>query len=280
MKTIRFFITLFLCCFFVSCQNKAYQDKDIEKGELRIVSLAQSISKELEDLGVSEKIVGATSFCAIAKANPELIVGTSTEVNVEKVLLLKPSLVVASVLTSQATINTLKNNGIPVYISPKMESFETICKHFLELGHRVGQDSLANEIVTLAEKKIDSLKVELKPNKKKKKVFFQIGANPLFTVIPNTYMNDFITFAGGENIAEGLTGGVITRESVLQKNPDIFFIVTMGIAGDQEKTTWESYKELNAVKNNKIFILDSEKACTPTVLTFLETMETIAKQIQ
>jgi iron complex transport system substrate-binding protein len=53
----------------------------------------------------------------------------------------------------------------------------------------------------------------------------------------------------------------------------------MGIAGDQEKQTWESYKELKAARNNKIFIIDSEMACTPTVLTFTKSLEVMVNLI-
>ena len=65
----------------------------------------------------------------------------------------------------------------------------------------------------------------------------------------NTFMNDFITFAGGENIASDLTRGTITRESVLLRNPDVIVIVTMGILAEEEKDRWASSKQLNAAKN-------------------------------
>ena len=88
-------------------------------------------------------------------------------------------------------------------------------------------------------------------------------------------MDDYITYAGAQNIAFDFTIGSITRESVLLRNPDVIFIVSMGIIGEEEKKNWEKVKELNASKNKKIFILDSDKACTPTPVTFVETLETI-----
>jgi ABC-type Fe3+-hydroxamate transport system substrate-binding protein len=273
------FIAILCYILIISCNNKSYQKEQHNHNKIRIVSLAQSLTKELMDLGLDSSIVGATSYCDVSLKNPDLIIGTSTEVNVEKILLLKPDLIVASVLTSQATITTLKNNGINVYTCPKMDSYEAICKHFVTLGKLVGKEELANSIVISSKKKIDSLRNIIPTKAQKQTIFFQIGANPLFTVIPNTYMNDFITLAGCENIASDFTRGTITRESVLQRNPDIIFIVTMGIAGDQEKETWESYKELKAAMNKKIFVIDSEMACTPTVQTFTKSVELIFKSI-
>jgi iron complex transport system substrate-binding protein len=123
-------------------------------------------------------------------------------------------------------------------------------------------------------KKIEQLKITV-PSTQKPKIFIQIGANPLYTVFPNTFMDDYITYAGAQNIAFDFTIGFITRESVLLRNPDVIFIVSMGITGEEEKKNWEKVKELNASKNKKIFILDSDKACTPTPVTFIETLETI-----
>jgi len=275
-NTIFLIIVFFLL---YNCNNQTNTGNRENSNGKKIVSLAQSLTKELEDLGLTSSIVGATSYCDLSKQNPDLIIGTSTEVNVEKILLLKPDLVVASILTSQATISALKANGLNVYVSPKMDSYDAICKHFINLGKLVGKEEFADSLVSDSKKKIDSLQQSLPGSAPKYSVFFQIGANPLFTVIPNTYMNDLITLAGCRNIASDFTRGTITRESVLQQNPDIIFIVTMGIAGDQEKQIWESYKELKAARNKKIFIIDSEMACTPTVNTFTKTLEVIFKNI-
>jgi iron complex transport system substrate-binding protein len=89
-------------------------------------------------------------------------------------------------------------------------------------------------------------------------------------------MNDYILFANAVNVAEDLTKGTVSRETVITRNPDYIFIVTMGIIGEKEKKIWESFKGLNAVKNNKIFIIDSDLACTPTPQTFLKTMKIIS----
>jgi iron complex transport system substrate-binding protein len=100
------------------------------------------------------------------------------------------------------------------------------------------------------------------------KIFFQIGANPIFTVLENTFMNDYILFCKGENIANGMKHGTMTRESVIRKNPDIIIIATMGGFGKEEQSIWKSFDVLNAAKNNKVFLIDSEIACSPTPVNF------------
>jgi len=111
------------------------------------------------------------------------------------------------------------------------------------------------------------------PAGKNPKVFIQIGAKPLFCAVPETFMEDFIQFSGGKNIAEELKLGSVTREYVLKQNPDIIFIVTMGMVAQDEKATWISYNSLSASKNKKIFILDADKTCSPTPILFMDALE-------
>ena len=93
-------------------------------------------------------------------------------------------------------------------------------------------------------------------------------------------MNDYIEFANCENIANDLTRGTMTRESVLQRNPDIIFITTMGIMGDKEQKVWENYTDLTAIKSNNLFTLDADIACSPTVLSFTETLEQVIESVR
>jgi len=47
----------------------------------------------------------------------------------------------------------------------------------------------------------------------------------------------------------------------------------MGILADKEKEIWKKYENLNAVKNNRIYIIDAYKLCSPTPVSFVETLE-------
>lgn len=246
---------------------------------LRIVSLAQSISQEIEDLGLGANIVGATSYCNVTKKNKNLIIGSSTDINVEKIIMLKPDIVVVSTLTESNVIETLKKSGINVYCLGKASSFGEICAEFVKLGKELRKEKVAQDIVNKSKQTVDSLKKTI-PADFHKKVFFQIGAKPLYSVIPHTYMDDYIRFIGGTNIAADLSSGAVTRESVVQRNPDIIFVVTMGIVGEEEINIWKNYKQINAVKNNQIFVLNSDIACAPTPLSFVETFKEIVRFVK
>jgi len=244
-------------------------------GIQRIVSLAPSLTMNLYYLEVQSKLVGCTSYCEIAKNDHKEIIANAVKVNLEKVVSLKPDLVITTELTDPETISSLRKFGLRVEVFPGVKSFDDICGQFLRLGKLVGKDQKAVSMITASKAQVESLKKKV--HAKGARVFFQIGSDPLFTVLTNTFMNDFILFAGATNIFADLTRGTITRESVLARNPDIIIVVSMGLAGEEEKRTWESYKQLNAVKKKQVFAIDANLACTPTPVSFVKTFETLVK---
>lgn len=240
----------------------------------RIVSLAPSITKNIYYLDAQSELVGCTNYCTEALNDNIEIVATAIQVNIEKVITLKPDLVLVTTITSPETIAMLRKFNIKVEVFPTPDSFSAICEQFIRMGNLVGKSETAFEIASKSKKRVEQLSTK-HPINNNKNIFFQIGAKPLFTVLPNTFMNDYITFCGARNIAEEMKIGSITRESVITKNPDVILVVTMGITGEEEKKMWENYKGMSAADRDKIFIIDAEKACSPTPVTFVETLETI-----
>jgi ABC-type Fe3+-hydroxamate transport system substrate-binding protein len=59
----------------------------------------------------------------------------------------------------------------------------------------------------------------------------------------------------------------------------VIVIVTMGIAGEREKETWQTYTSINAVKHNRIYIVDSYKYCSPTPKGFVEALKELVVQL-
>ncbi len=244
----------------------------------RIVSLVPWVTKSLYLMGEQNRLVGCTSYCPVEAVDKIPEVANAMNVNIEKTLTLKPDVVIASSLNKPETIDQLKKLGIKVILQPYPESFEEICTYFIQIGDLVGQGSKAREIVRIQQARLEKLKKSV-PSGKQPKVLIQIGAKPLFCAVPNTFMDDFICFSGGRNIAEELKIGSITREYVLKQNPDIIFIVTMGVVAEEEKKNWLGYSALSASKSKKIFILDADKTCSPTPILFVDALEEMIRLI-
>jgi iron complex transport system substrate-binding protein len=257
----------------ISCQliSEAQEAK-------RIVSLVPWVTKSLYLMDEQDRLVGCTSFCPVEPADHIEVVANAMSVNIEKTLMLKPDVVIASSLIKPETIENLKKLGIRVVYQPYPKSFEEICSCFIQIGELAGQAAKAKAIVDQQKARLEKLKAGI-PSGKNPNIFIQIGAKPLFCAVPETFMDDFIRYSGGKNIAEELKLGSITREYVLKKNPDVIFIVTMGIVAQEEKDTWLGYRSLSASKSKQIYILDADKTCSPTPILFVDALEEMIRLI-
>lgn len=243
----------------------------------RIISLGPTLTETLYLLGAEDRLVGVTTYCQKPPAakNKEKV-GTLTETNIEKILTLNPSFVLATSLTNKKALEKLKRLNIKIIQFPYATDFTEICTQFLKVGKILGKVQAAEKIVNDAALSVESIK---KKNKglPMQKVFAQIGSRPLFAATKDSFINSIIEFAGGKNITSGTEIGFYSREKVLEDNPDVIIIATMGIAAESEKQTWLKYKTLNAVKNNRIHIVDSYKFCSATPTSFVEALEEMDK---
>lgn len=243
----------------------------------KVISLAPSITENIYLLGAQYKLVGCTSYCTQAVSDGVEQIGSTVDVNVEKIFALQPDLVLTMLMTKQQDVETMRKLGIKVVVIPSPKSFYEICEQTIQIGKLIGFEDSALNVIQETKHIIDSLKQKCSAIAEHPKIFFQLGANPIFTVLENTFMNDYILFCNGENIANGLTKGTMTRESVLLKNPDIIIVATMGGFGKEEQKIWRSYKGMKAVQNEKVFLIDSETSCSPTPESFAKAFADVYK---
>lgn len=244
----------------------------------RIISLAPSLTKNIYYLEANDQLIGCTSYCTEAVADKKEIVASAIKVNIEKTVSLKPDIILVTTITSPETIEMLEKFNIRVEVFETPENTAEIFQQFRRIGQLLDCKDKAETIISDAQLKIETIKQQVPASNKK--IFFQIGANPIFTVLPGTFMNDYITFLGGENISTDVRTGAVSRESVIAKNPDIIFIVTMGITGQDEYQQWQAFKDMQATRNGLIFIIDADKACSPTPVTFVETLDTLVSLLK
>ena len=289
--------TLFFLIFLIGCnQSPSHQVTESPSDQVtqspghrvtrlpvhRIISLAPSITEQLYSLGVEEKIVGVTIFCTHpAEAKIKEKIGTYLEPNLEKIVALKPDLVLATESQKKETVKKLKDLGIKIFVFKEGETFKEITEQFLQLAKILGEEKRAKRIITSAEKEIKKI-IARDKNFFLLKVFLQLGSEPLITAGEDTFLNEMVELIGGANIAANLGKGYfrINREKVIQEDPEVILIVSMGETTEKELKAWLKFKNLKAVREKKIYLLDADKICRPTVTCFLEGLGTISKLIR
>ncbi len=238
----------------------------------KIISLGPAITRQLSILKAEDDIVGVTTYCEIKGKE---IIGTVTDANIEKILLLKPDVVLATRLTNIRTIQKLENLNVKVEIFDEVKSFKQLCKQFLRLARIVGKEKIAGEIVSDVKEKVLGISLRSE-NLPRKKIIVQIGANPLWVATKDSLINDFIEMAGGINAGPEGETGLVSREYIVRQNPDVIIIIDMGIPAEEEKANWLKLENIKAVIEKRIHIIDSYGICSPTPLSFVETLKELS----
>ncbi|MCP4213167.1 MAG: ABC transporter substrate-binding protein [bacterium] len=252
----------------------------LKKPPQRIISLAPSLTESIYLLGAESFLKGCTTYCNIPEAAKlKRKVGTLMELNLEQILVIKPDLVIAMEFSDRKAIRKLKLLGIPVEIFKSPKNFHHLCESFLRLGNLVAREMRAKKIVSAARESVASIR-QLIGKEKEMRIFWQLGAKPLYAATKHFFTNDYILFAGGVNILGDAASGTFSREEVLKRNPEAIIIVTMGIVGESEKHNWEAFKSIDAVKHNRIFILDSNLYCSPTPQSFARGLKELVALIR
>lgn len=230
----------------------------------RIVSLNPSATEILFALDAKENLIAVTRFCPFQefRAKKEDI-GTILDPDIEKIVSLKPDLVFATTEGNRkASIDNLRNAGIKVFVLDEIRSFDDIYKRINMMGKILQKIRNADQLILRMKKRIGQIKQKV-ARKKRLKVFLQLGAEPIVTVNKDTIMNELIELAGGDNIAKNVSMRYpkYSQEDIVIQNPDAVVIVSMGKFGENALKKWRTYKNMKAVQDNRICIIDSNLIC-------------------
>jgi len=248
----------------------------------RVVSLSPIITETIYLLGAEDKLIADTTYCRVPEqAMQKEKIGSVTQMNVEKIIRLRPDLVIASALSREKQLQILDRESIKVKRTRNPKTFQQMCDMTLDLGRVLGKESNAIKIIEKAKTQVETI-FEKTKLLSKPRVFIQIGMKPLHSANKEMFINEYIRYGGGINIAEDESSGIYSREKVIEQNPQVILIATMGTskkAGELEKQRWMSFGSISAVKNKKIFVLDPETICSPTPVTFVNGLKSITALI-
>ncbi len=231
----------------------------------RIVSLAPSLTEILFALGLDDKIVGVTLNSDYPPAAEEKTkVGTFWQPDTEAVIAAKPDLVVTLQIEQQKSIaDSLNRLGYRV-LALKIKKIEELFAGIQKIGTATGCKQRADELIENISSQLHYLKSKYSSTNKPK-VLWVIQTEPLRVAGRNTFINEFIELLGGEN-AIGPTiqqYPPIGTEELLACDVEVIIQSAMekteiGRQQQQAEVFWSKWASLPAVKNNKIYVVNSD----------------------
>lgn len=235
----------------------------------RVVSLMPSVTEIVFDIGAGDLLVGATLYATSPPAAAELPrVGSYKHLDVEKIVRLQPDLCLAvRDGNPKHIVDRLVAVGVPVFVvDPR--TLEEIKESILLLGQALNVEAQAEKMATAMERRLSRIDNTVKLATNKPKVFFQIDAAPIISAGLNTFIDKLITRAGGINMASGTKKPYprYSWEDMLGMQPEIVIIASMagGYTDDELKAGWRKWPQIQAVKNNKLYVVDADLFDRPT----------------
>jgi iron complex transport system substrate-binding protein len=229
----------------------------VKKEPKRIISLIPSMTETAYALGLGDRMVGVTTnddYPAEAKKVEKV---GDMNIDEEKVLSLKPDLVLASSgLNDKKTIEKLRKLGLTV-VAYEPQDLDGVFQQIRDVGKATGAGKEAEQLIgKMKKEKQLAEKVAAKvPADKQAKVWIEVSSD-LFTAGDETFMNELITLAGGKNVATGEKGWFqASSENVVKWNPDVILYTH---PDKKEKITSRGgWKSIQAVKEGRVEHLES-----------------------
>jgi len=234
----------------------------------RVVTLAPSITEIIYALGQENLLKGVTLYSDFPPAAVNFPkVGSYVQLNLEKIVALKPDLCIAIKDGNPRVVaNRLESLNIPVYaVDPR--NLETVMQTVLEIGNLLNANQRAGLLVQRMRSRVFKVKSLVAKAGYRPRVFFQIGISPIVSVGTHTFIHELIVLAGGKNLAQGpVAYPRFSREQVLALSPEVFIITSMARAAvfEQVKAEWSRWPNMPAIRDHRIFLEDSNFFDRPT----------------
>ncbi len=237
----------------------------VAKRPERIVSIGPSNTELLFALGAGDRVVGVDDFSdqPAAAATKDKVGGV--KVNVEKVVSLRPDLVV-SVKFSDGTIERLVSSGAPVVIVDP-QSLAEVSRSAVLLGTAIGANG--QKLASDMESRVDAVRAKTAAVSSRPRVFHEVDASDpskLFTVGPGSFIAEIVDIAGGANVAAraGSAYPQLSPEEIVRLDPEVIVLADADYGMTPALVAArQGWSQISAVRLKRIYTIPDSLVSRP-----------------
>ncbi|MFH1619671.1 MAG: helical backbone metal receptor [bacterium] len=231
-------------------------------GELSIVSLMPSYTEIIFALGSGARLAGVTNFCNYPAGTAGIEkIGDYLHPDIEKIVSLKPGIILAGNWQSPSIVPRLKNLGLRVVVIPEEKRVADIIRTVRITGSAINRKKEAEKLASRLYSELKAVSVH--GHMKRPAVYIEID-KAYWTTGGGSFISDVISLAGGENIFAGKkkTYFRTSWETVADRDPDAIISLS---ADSREIAGRPAADKMKAVKNSAIITgLDRDMLSRPS----------------
>lgn len=227
----------------------------------RIVSIAPSNTEVLFALGLEKQIVGVTKYCNYPSAAKKKTQIGDLRTSVEKVISLKPDLVLAHGFLNDDAVRSLEKHKIVVAAFDPKTLDETM-RDIKTIGLMTNREKQAAQIVSKMSSTISLIRKKSASIKTKPKVLVAVQGDPLWAAGPKTFVDEMIKLSGGVNLASDAKPGFnqFSTEAAVWRKPDIIIYTTDSDGKGFYKGLWSG---TNAARKKRVHAVNPDLVVRP-----------------
>ncbi len=238
----------------ITVTDDSGQRLQLDHPATRIISLAPHATELLFAAGAGDRVVAVSSFSDFPPQARQLpSVGGSMQLDVERIVALRPDLVIAWKSGNNARqVERLRKLGMVVFES-EPRTLDDIASTLERFGQLAGSER-GRQSATEARERLRGLRATY-AGREPLRVFYQIWPAPLMTLNDGHIVSDALKLCGAVNVFGKLPqlAPTISREAVLTAAPDVI------IASDERGEDWHRWKsllQLRAVRLGNLHRID------------------------
>jgi iron complex transport system substrate-binding protein len=230
----------------------------------RIVSLAPNLTELVFAAGAGDMLVGTVEFSDFPAAALQVErVGDAWRVDLERLLVLRPDLVLAWPSgTPEDTLERIRALGLEVVLLPTYR-LEDVPAALRRIGSLTGRSAQAAQVALEFEREVAGLRDRYR-DRPVLSVFVQLDDEPLYTVNGQHVISEIVELCGGRNVFAGLPqlAPPVSPEAVLARDPQVILSTDDTIADPLAQ--WSARRGMQAVRAGTIYGLSSDTVARAT----------------
>ena len=249
------------CSFPIHATDATGTQVTVSQEPQRVVTLNPSAAQIMWKIGGKSKVVGVSQYADYldgASSRTNISGAGNAYVNEEKVISLKPDLVLAPSTVPNSTVQKLRQANLTVYRYRTAASMTDIENQTQLTGKLTGECSAAQQIASHMQLQLTKVHSAVNGTKRPRVLYTFFG----YTAGKGTFINQIITTAGGDNVAAdaGISGyKKISKEVIIDQNPQWI------IRNDQQPTVPhnQAYNSTHAIRQGNVIVLDRNYISQP-----------------